>query len=516
MRKPKNLTLLTISIILALFLSSTGPALTVAAAGISPTLGASGSFSIIAYSQVTNVPTSSISGNVAVYPGSATPGLTAAEVGGTIYLANAQALAAKSDAQAAYTNLNGQTCDHSYLGVTDLTLLSSLGPGVYCAPGGFILTGNLNLTGSGVWIFKSGSTIITSPSSSVTGGDPCNLWWTAVSSVTLDTTTAFRGTVIASDSITMNTNATLNGRVWALNGAVTLDHNTINGPTCGSTPTVTTTASGPVTVGDAITDTLHLSGGSSPTGGIAFDLYAPGDTTCATLLTTLTGPAISGAGNYTSSSFATTTIGNYRWKAHYSGDANNTNINTACNDPNEISVVNARPPAGLPSTGFAPQHVTVLPAQPADKTYMDLGNLWMEIPRLGVQMPITGVPQAADGSWDVSWLGNNAGWLQGTAFPTWAGNSVLTGHVYDAFGNPGPFVHLNWLWWGDNIIVHADGAQYVYAVRTVMQVQPNDVAAMMKHEQPSWITLVTCRGYDEASNSYKYRVLIRAVLVEVK
>ena len=42
-----------------------------------------------------------------------------------------------------------------------------------------------------------------------------------------------------------------------------------------------------------------------------------------------------------------------------------------------------------------------------------------------------------------------------------------------------------------------------------------NTAAMMKHQELPWITLVTCRGYDEASNSYKYRVLVRAVLVEV-
>ena len=52
-----------------------------------------------------------------------------------------------------------------------------------------------------------------------------------------------------------------------------------------------------------------------------------------------------------------------------------------------------------------------------------------------VQMPIVGVPQV-DYNWDVSWLGNQADWLSGTAFPTWANNSVLTGHVVDAYGNP--------------------------------------------------------------------------------
>jgi LPXTG-site transpeptidase (sortase) family protein len=513
MRKVRFLTL---AIILFMVLTLLGPSFGVSAAGTSPTVNVAGSFSVITYSTVTNVPTSSISGSVGVHPGSADPGLTAAQVGGTIYLADAQALAAKSDAQAAFTNLNGQGCDTPYVGIKDLAGLS-LVPGVYCA-GAFRLTGVLNLSGSsGVWIFRSAADIVTSPGSSVTGGDPCNTWWTAVSSVTLDTTTHFIGTVIASDSITMNTGATLNGRAWALNGQVSLQSNTINGPICtAGTPTSTTTASGPVTLGGNITDTAHLVGGSGTlSGAITFDVFAPGDTTCATPLTALTPVTVTGGGDYTSGNFATVTLGSYRWKAHYSGDPNNTNVNTACNDPNETSLVTAASTI-LPVTGFAPQHVTVLSAQPAEKAYADLGDLWLEIPRLGVQMPIVGVPQSVDGTWDVSWLGNDAGWLQGSAFPTWTGNSVLTGHVYNADGKPGPFVYLNQMWWDDKIIVHAGGAQYIYTVRTVTQVSPNDTAAMMKHQTIPWITLVTCRGYDQSSNSYKYRVLVRAVLVDVK
>jgi LPXTG-site transpeptidase (sortase) family protein len=169
----------------------------------------------------------------------------------------------------------------------------------------------------------------------------------------------------------------------------------------------------------------------------------------------------------------------------------------------------------LPATGFDPQHVTVLSAQPPEKAYADLGDLWLDIPRLGVQMPIVGVPQTA-GKWDVSWLGNQAGWLNGSAFPTWKGNSVITGHVWNADNTAGPFAAVNQMWWGDKVIVHAWGGQYVYEVRAVLQVSPGNTAAMMKHQELPWITLVTCRGYDQASNSYKYRVLVRAVLVEVK
>jgi LPXTG-site transpeptidase (sortase) family protein len=169
--------------------------------------------------------------------------------------------------------------------------------------------------------------------------------------------------------------------------------------------------------------------------------------------------------------------------------------------------------ATIPATGFAPNQVTIL--LPQTTSYADLGDLWLEIPALGVQTPIVGVPLVND-NWNVSWLEDSAGWLDGSVFPTWAGNSVLTGHVYDAYGRPGPFMGLNRLWWGSQVIVHAWGGQYVYEVRSVTQVSPDDTAAMMKHQELPWLTLVTCRGYDETSNSYKYRMLVRAVLVEVK
>jgi LPXTG-site transpeptidase (sortase) family protein len=169
--------------------------------------------------------------------------------------------------------------------------------------------------------------------------------------------------------------------------------------------------------------------------------------------------------------------------------------------------------AAVPATGFAPYQVTNLPTQ--STAYAELGDLWLEIPRLGVQMPIVGVPQS-NGIWDVTWLGDDAGWLDGTAFPTWAGNSVLTGHVVDANGKAGPFRYLNTLWYSDQVVVHAWGAEYVYEVRGVSQVGPGSTAQMLKHEELPWVTLVTCRGYDEATNSYKYRVLVRAVLVDVK
>lgn len=104
--------------------------------------------------------------------------------------------------------------------------------------------------------------------------------------------------------------------------------------------------------------------------------------------------------------------------------------------------------------------------------------------------------------------------LEGTAFPSWNGNSVLTSHVYLANGLPGPFVNLSRLRWGDQIIVHAYGSQYIYEVRSSRIVGPDDLS-VLRHEELPWLTLVTCRQYDEASGAYRYRVVVRAVLLRV-
>ena len=168
----------------------------------------------------------------------------------------------------------------------------------------------------------------------------------------------------------------------------------------------------------------------------------------------------------------------------------------------------------LPATGFAPNKVTVLPQQPANLMYADLGDVWLEIPNLGVRASIVGVPRSA-GAWDVDWLWEQAGWLQGTAFPTWRGNSVVTGHVYLPSGTPGPFVGLDKLRWGNQIIVHAFGQRHIYEVQTSHIIVPKDVS-VLEHEEQAWLTLVTCKGYSAMDDSYRYRIAVRAVLVKVE
>jgi len=170
----------------------------------------------------------------------------------------------------------------------------------------------------------------------------------------------------------------------------------------------------------------------------------------------------------------------------------------------------------LPATGFARDHITPLPPQPDQAEYAPLGDLWLEIPSLGIRKSIIGVPQSSTG-WDLTWLGSEIGYLNGTAFPTWSGNTALTGHVYDPNGLPGPFVNLGRLIWGKKVYIHAWGSLYTYEVRSISWwTKPEDLGAISEHEDYDWITLITCRGYDEKTDSYKYRTVVRAVLVDMK
>jgi hypothetical protein len=168
---------------------------------------------------------------------------------GTTHSNDASAIAAQADNLILFDALDaGENADANCIGgilpdATDLTLLSPLVAGLYCSAGSFLLTGDLTLTGSGVWVFKTASGLTTSPGSSVSGGDQCDVWWRIGSSAVLGTTTSFVGNILALTSISLETDASLAGRALAQNGAVTLDSNTITTAGCAeaeeSTPTST-------------------------------------------------------------------------------------------------------------------------------------------------------------------------------------------------------------------------------------------------------------------------------------
>jgi LPXTG-site transpeptidase (sortase) family protein len=168
----------------------------------------------------------------------------------------------------------------------------------------------------------------------------------------------------------------------------------------------------------------------------------------------------------------------------------------------------------MPATGFAPDRVTDIPRQPDEKQYQGLNGMQMYIPGLKLKTEIVGVPTNNHG-WDLTWLWNQVGYLDGTAFPTTQGNSVITAHVSLSNGKPGPFANLSAIKYDEPIEIQAWGNTYVYRVRSVESVVPDDRSAL-RHEEDSWLTLVTCQGFDESSGKYLRRVVVRAALVEVK
>jgi hypothetical protein len=96
---------------------------------------------------------------------------------------------------------------------------------------------------------------------------------------------------------------------------------------------LTSSASPAVTIGGALHDTAHLSGGSRPTGKISFRLYGPANHGCSGRPVFASAVKVAGNDDYASPSFTPSTAGTYQWVDRYSGDARNRPAGpTGCDD----------------------------------------------------------------------------------------------------------------------------------------------------------------------------------------
>lgn len=214
-----------------------------------PILGSDlASFTVLGASTVTNVPTSSIGGNVGVWSSgganaitgfNSSPGVAVSDpqvTGGLVHAGTGPAQSAQGQLTTARNNLSSLGPGTTLIN-PDLSTYGSLAPGVYTVAAGTTnLSGMLTLDGGGnanaAWVFQMEDTLITSSNSVVNminTGAGAGLFWNVRSSATIDTNTTFLGNILALASISMNTIATDNcGRVLADTAAVTLQKNTLS------------------------------------------------------------------------------------------------------------------------------------------------------------------------------------------------------------------------------------------------------------------------------------------------
>ena len=190
--------------------------------------------SIFAGAGITNTGATTITGDMALSPGSSVGGFPPGILNGTLHVKDTIAERAKADISSIYNDLAGRTS-------TDIFTLSgnigglTLTPGLYKSTSSLsISSGDLTFNAMGnpnaIFIIQIASTLTTTSGRKVIlsgGAVASNIFWQVGSSATFGTTSVFKGTVIAMESISFNTGATLDGHGFARNGAVTMEGNTI-------------------------------------------------------------------------------------------------------------------------------------------------------------------------------------------------------------------------------------------------------------------------------------------------
>ena len=193
------------------------------------------SFAVLGASGVTNVPTSTIGGNLGSAPN--------ASVGGGYVFSSGSLQANTAIAQQAQLDLDASIVALSAFGA-GITITGgdfdawqsthggSLLPGVYTLPAATTnLTGTLILDGGGdsnaVWVFQFPSTLVTSTTSNVLvqnvgTGDNVGVYWNVHSAATINGPT-FAGNVLALDLISSDGDLTIDcGRLLSATSQVTL------------------------------------------------------------------------------------------------------------------------------------------------------------------------------------------------------------------------------------------------------------------------------------------------------
>jgi len=214
-------------------------------------LGSAGNYVILAKTTITNIATSTITGDLGLSPAAtsyitgfaltkATGYATASQVTGKLFAADmvsptsTNLTTAVENMITAYNNAAGRSNpDFTELSIGNIggkTLVS----GLYKWTTNVTLSSDVVISGGAddVWIFQISKNLLVGNGVKITltgGAQVKNIFWQVAGEATLGITSKFKGIILSKTGITLQTGATMNGRALAQT-AVILDKNTVTQP----------------------------------------------------------------------------------------------------------------------------------------------------------------------------------------------------------------------------------------------------------------------------------------------
>jgi len=214
-------------------------------------LGKSGAYVVLAKSAISNVPTSSITGDLGLSPAAASyitgfsmaragTRWTSSQVSGFLFAADNDAPTANDltvavqDMMAAYTDAAGRA-NPDFLNLGAGTIADrTLAPGLYRWASSLTIPGDVTLAGTenDVWILQITGDLVFSAAKAITlsgGAKASHVFWQVAGLVDLGKASHLEGIALSKTAIELRTGATVNGRLLAQT-AVNLAGNTITAP----------------------------------------------------------------------------------------------------------------------------------------------------------------------------------------------------------------------------------------------------------------------------------------------
>jgi hypothetical protein len=214
-------------------------------------LGSAINYLILAKTAITNIATSSLTGDLGLSPAAtsyitglaltnATGFATSSQVTGSVFAADMVSptpinlTTAVNNMITAYNDAAGRTSPDFVELYTGIIGGKTLTPGLYKWTNTVTIPSDVTISGSAtdVWIFQIAGNLTMSSAKNITlsgGAMAKNIFWQVAGQVTLGTTSHFEGIILSMTGITLQTGASMNGRALAQT-AVVLSQNAITKP----------------------------------------------------------------------------------------------------------------------------------------------------------------------------------------------------------------------------------------------------------------------------------------------